>query len=441
MSTRNGFYDPITVELRTGRPDSALALVEVAQVDNKYGEKDRLLYFMDAGLLNHYAGHWQASNQRLELAELAAEELFTKSVSKAALSMLLNDNALEYAGEDYEILYTNLISALNYLAEDNSEDAFVEIRRANLKLEALEQKYLDVARELERRSPDDTDRVSIDYKIDKVRFHNDAFGRYLSMHMYASAGKMDDAEIDYSLFLDAFKAQPHIYGFEPPRVQYQADEGAILSVVALAGLAPTKETLSLRLRTDKDLDLVQVMYDSPGQENVEYGHFFLPIGEDYYFKFAIPQLAEQLSAISHVELYVDGEPRGRLELLEDVGQVSRETFAARKSVIYLRTAARAIAKGLTAHKAKKKADTGGLGGWLKKAAIDVASDLTENPDLRCCRYLPGRILVADIELPPGPHDVLIKYIATDGQLLHEVRFDQYQVLSSGLNLIQSNCQK
>jgi hypothetical protein len=211
--------------------------------------------------------------------------------------------------------------------------------------------------------------------------------------------------------------------------------------VALAGLAPAKGSLSLRLRTDKDLDFVQVMYDSPGKKGVEYGHFFAPIGEDYYFKFAIPQLVEQLSMITDVELFVDGQSQGKLQLLEDVGRVSRETFAARKSMIYLRTAARAIAKGLVAHKAKEKADTGGFGGWLKKAAIDVATDLTENPDLRCCRYLPGRIFVADIEVPPGPHDIIVKYYAADGQVIQEVRYDQFQVLSDGLNLIQSNCQK
>jgi len=439
MSTRTGFYDPIAAELRTGSADSAVVMIETARAENKYGEKDRLLYFMDAGLLNHYAGHWHYSNEKLHLAESAAEELFTKSVSRAAASALLNDNVLEYSGEDYEVLYANLISALNYMALDQFEDAFVEIRRANLKLETLEQKYLDAARELERGDPEDTARIHIDYDIDKVRFHNDAFGRYLSMHLYAAEGKADDAEIDYSLLVDAFRAQPHIYDFEPPRVKYEPDEGAILSIVALAGLAPVKEALSLRLRTDKDLDLVQILYDGPGQDDTEYGHFAAPIGEDYYFKFAIPQLVAQPSVIDHVEVHIDGELVGNLQLLEDVRKVAEETFAARKSMIYFRTAARALFKGLAAHKAKKNADTGGLGGWLKKAAIDIATDLSENPDLRCCHYLPGRIFVIDLELPPGLHDIVVRYVGADGHVLQDVYYEQFNVRSAGLNLIQSNC--
>ena len=436
VATRKGFYEPITAELRSGRPEAALQKLELAREDNQYAEKDRLLYFIDAGLLGHYAGDHEFSNAKLHLAEEAAEELFTKSVSRAVASFLLNDNVLEYAGEDYEVLYTNLIKALNYIALSDFQAGFVEIRRANLKLELLEQKYTDAATQLQRGSPDDTGRVKIDYNVDKVRFHNDAFARYLSMHMYAADGKMDDARIDYDFLVEAFRSQPHIYDFPLPEVKYQSPGGAILSVVALVGLPPVKEALNLRIRTDKDLDLVQVLYDDPEYEQAEYGHLPIKVSADYYFKFSIPKIVSRPSIVGSIRVLSEGRPLGQLQLLEDVGRVAEETFAARKSLIYLRTLARAISKGLAAHKLKKEADTGGLGGWLKKAAIDIGTDLIENADLRSSQYLPGRIHVGDFELEPGVHDILVEFYDTDGHLSGQSRHPDFVVSGRTFNLIE-----
>ncbi|HWR84169.1 MAG TPA: hypothetical protein VN285_12785 [Candidatus Deferrimicrobium sp.] len=436
MATRTGFYDPITAELRAGNSAAAAQLLEKAREDNQYAEKDRFLYFIDAGMLNHYADSHEVSTSKLHLAEAAAEELFTKSVSRAATSLLLNDNVLEYAGEDYEILYTNLIKALNYIAQNRFEDAFVEVRRVNLKLEQLEQKYADAASQLQRGSPEDTGRVELEYTLDKVRFHNDAFARYLSMHMYAAEGKMDDARIDYDFLRQAFQTQAHIYDFSMPNVKYRSDSGVILSVVALVGLAPVKEALNLRIRTDKQLGIVQVLYDDPQHEGAQYGHLPINVKEDYYFKFAIPTLQPRPSQVQEIRVLVNGEPVGSLQLLEGVGKVAQETFAAKKSLIYLRSVARAVAKGLAAHKLKEKVDTGGLGGWLKKAAIDVGTDLIENADLRCSQFLPGMIYVGDFELEPGTYDITLEFSGSDGSLVGSAINSSYQIREAGWNLVE-----
>jgi hypothetical protein len=123
--------------------------------------------------------------------------------------------------------------------------------------------------------------------------------------------------------------------------------------------------------------------------------------------------------------------------LEDVSLVAQETFEAKKSLIYIRTVLRAVAKGLAAHKAKKKADTGGLGGWLKKAAIDVGTDLIENADLRSSQLLPGRIYVGDFELKPGRYDLTVEFYTDGGQLIERKHFTEYRVLANGLNLIEA----
>ncbi|MCK4858200.1 MAG: hypothetical protein KAT58_09545 [candidate division Zixibacteria bacterium] len=354
VATRKGFYEPITSDLRAARYDSAAVKIEIAKEENKYAKKDRFLYYLDAGLAYHYAWQYDLSNERLTAAEQAAEELFTRSISRAATSILLNDNALEYAGEDYEILYTNLVMALNYLSLNDFEDAFVETRRANLRLDLLEQKYADAAQTFQREAHQDSNAVVIPYEVKKVRFNNCAFARYLSMHMYAAAGEFDDAEIDHRFLQEAYLTQPHVYPFDLPDVKYYADKNTILSVVALVGLSPVKEALNLRIRTDKQLNLVQVLYDGPDKGDAEYGHIFLPIKQDYYFKFAIPVIAARLSQVDRVQVRINGEVIGELQLLEDVGLVAQQIFEAKKSLIYIRSVARAVAKGLAAHQLKKK---------------------------------------------------------------------------------------
>lgn len=449
LKTNKKFYEPITAELQNGNYESAAMQIETARSEKKYQNKDRFIYFIDAGLAYHYAADFGRSNRKLTQAENAADELFTKSITRAAASMLLNDNVLEYSGEDYEILYTNLFMALNYIANNDFDDAFVETKRANEKLNLLEQKYRKVSdnyNQANDEDDDDTSAVRINYEAKKVRFNNDSFARYLSMRMYAAEGKIDDALIDYNLLKRAFIEQPYIYNFDMPDVMYYPEnkDNTILSVVGLAGLSPVKEALNLRLRTDKDLNLVQILYTDPELQDSEYGHLALPVSEDYYFKFSIPQIVSRPSFINSIEVYANSEYLGELQLLEDVGAVATETFEAKKSLIYLKTIARAIFKGLAAHKAKKKEDKkknekdgGVLGNWLKKALIDVATDISENADLRCSRLLPGKIYVGDFEVAPGTYNLRIDFLDDYGITVSTTEIIDYKVLKTGLNLIEA----
>jgi hypothetical protein len=439
VATRNKFYKPITADIKSQNYDAAYRKIEEAREKNKFSGKDRLLYYLDSGFAAHYAALFDTSNIKLTLAEDAADDLFTKSISRAATSVLLNDNVLEYSGEDYEVLYTNLMKTLNYLSLGMFDDAFVEVRRANLKLEVLDRKYGEAAEKLQSGVEDDTAAVQINYDLKKVRFNNDAFARYLSMHMYAADGKMDDARIDYDYLVRAFEEQPFIYNFPMPDVKYLPDSSGntIVNVVALSGLSPVKEAVNLRIRTDKDLGLVQVLYTDGEKKDSEYGHLPIPVKGDYYFKFALPKVASRESIVYGIRFLVDSKVVGDLQLMEDVSMVAEETFQAKKSMIYFRTIARAVFKGLATHKAKQKVDTGGFEGWLKKAAIDVGVDITENADLRCSQLLPGRIYVGDFELAPGVYDLKVEFIGSEGGVIYSQDFPGYEVKPRGINLVET----
>ncbi len=437
--TIKAFYEPITAELQQHNYAGAVARIEAARADNKYSGKDRFLYFLDAGLAYHYAATWDSSTIRLHDAERTAEELFKASFSRGALSFLLNDNVLEYSGEDYEVLYTNLFNTMNYLAKDDFDGAFVEVRRANLKLQELEDKYADVAKRWTEASREDTSHAAIDYDVADVRFNNDAFARYLSMHMYAAEGLPDDAELDYRLLVDAFASQPNIYPFPVPDVQWRPAERdhGLLSVVGLVGLSPVKEPLNLRIRTDKQLDLVTVIYDDGTQEGSVFANIPAEISEDYYFKLAIPQIVDRPSIVRRIEVTVDSMVVGELQMIEHVGAVARETYEARKSLILFKTVARAIVKGLAAHEAKAQVKDDGVAGWLGKLAIDVVTDLTENADVRCSRLLPGYIYVGDFSLPVGRYDIRVAFYDGYDQLIATTDYTNYEVRRADFNLIQA----
>ena len=67
-----------------------------------YGKKNQVLYYLDLGAVQHDAGQYKESDESLDKAERRMEELYTKSVSKAAGTLVLNDNTTEYAGERFE---------------------------------------------------------------------------------------------------------------------------------------------------------------------------------------------------------------------------------------------------------------------------------------------------------------------------------------------------
>ncbi len=438
---KKSFTEPLEADLRAGNYPAAVAKIEAAKEDGKYGKKDRFLYFLDAGLAYHYASLFDSSNIRLSEAEQTADELYTKSVSKAILAnTLANDNVLEYGGEDYEVLYSNLIMAINYLKLGLFDDAFVEVRRANDKLDLLEQKYVDMTERMSQEAREDTSATYVEVQAPEVHFNNSAFARYLSMHLYAADGLWDDARIDYDHMQDAFTYQPNVYPFDPPPVAYDTDSDStgVLSVVGLVGLAPVKSPLNLRIRTDEQLHLLTIIYTDSTPDNSVFANYPLPksVG-DFYAKLSIPQLAPRASHIASVQIAADSNVIGELRLIEDVNTVARTTFQARQSLILWRTVLRTIGKTLTASAIKKKVDKGGLGGWLGKLATDIAYDISEQADLRGSIMLPGRIFVGDFEVPVGTYDLHADYLAADGTLIERRYLPMVTVRSGDFNLVRT----
>ena len=261
MRTSKGQYVGVAEKLKEQDYDACLEQIEDSK-DKFYKEKEKVLFYLDMGMLYHYDGDYVKSNEFLTEAEYAIEDLYTKSVGKAAASMLLNDNALDYFGEDYEDIYLNIFKALNYLHLNKSEDAFVEIRKVNNKLNLLEDKYKKIAKQY-----NESEDKKKEFKIGDNKFHNSALARYLSMLLYQAEGKYDDAMIDLAQIEEAFELQPIVYDFTQPELdKYLADtDKAQLYFLTFVGNSPEKKTNTLWIHTEKNKLIIATSQEVSGE--------------------------------------------------------------------------------------------------------------------------------------------------------------------------------
>lgn len=408
-------------------------LVSKTEKDKRklYKKKDKVLEYLDLGMLYHYQGEYEKSNQMLEQAELAMEDLFTKSVSKAALSLLLNDNVLDYAGEDYEDIYVNVFKALNYLHKNEFDAAFVEIRRINFKLDNLQDKYVKMAGGYNLSK----DRKA-EFTAGTNKFVSSALGRYLSLIIYQQEGKPDDAYIDYNKLQEAFDLQPEIYDFDPPPLTdplLKTDQ-PVLHVVALTGRAPRKENREFHIATSEDMLHVVTL-----DKSIQPFSFFWPgIDKNAYFKFVMPYMVYDPSEVASVTVTIDSL-RYDLHLIEDIGQVALQTFKVKEPILLLKNATRAVVKGFAAKALKKeiKKNNDDIGGDLLSLGTDIALFFSEKADLRAGRFFPSSVLVADIPLPPGKHNITLSYYSYDGTLLYQDVRTSFEINPHKLNLLES----
>lgn len=123
-----------SVPLETARAhfhagDYQLALDSLAD-KKRVRARDRLLFWMDRGLIEHVAGDWQSSVRSFHAAIDWVDRHDYISLSEEGSSLLVNDWARDYVGERSEQLWLHSYQIMNYLLLGQYESAAVEARRA-----------------------------------------------------------------------------------------------------------------------------------------------------------------------------------------------------------------------------------------------------------------------------------------------------------------------
>jgi hypothetical protein len=412
-------YRQIDGEVYLGKYDEGVSLIDKRQKDI-YKQRDAILFYLDKGLLTHYAQRFDESVPLLQDGERAIEAAYTKSITQEIGTYILNDNIREYEGEDYEDVYINVFNALNYYHQNNLEDALVEIRRMNNKLQFLAAKYGVLMTGMQKMALEQSADIPANEYGTTTKFNDSALARYLGILFYRGIGQYDDARIDRDHLKVAFANAPGVYSYPAPasideELNIPRDK-ARLNVLAFSGMAPIKEETVIRI----------------------------PLPNSRWMKIALPVLVDRPSLVSRIEAVINnGQERFELELLEDMGAVARETFKEKEGLIYMKSILRATIKGISSSVLDEASNQTEGGTSLLLAILSVGAQVmaeaTEQADLRVSRYFPGKAYVGGITLDPGVYSVTVNYYAGNGRLIAAYSQGQVEIRANVLNLTEAVC--
>ncbi|MFQ5455817.1 MAG: COG3014 family protein [Nitrospirota bacterium] len=397
-----------------------------------YGKRNAVLYYMDRGMTLHLAGRYRESNNAIFRAEEIIDRLYTKSISTEGSAMLTNDNMLPYEGEDFEKVMLNVIAALNYVYMGEWEDALVEARKVDHKLNLYNDRYTQ-----------------------KNIYKEDAFARYLSGILYESQGELNDAFISYRKAYETFRVYKRDYGTPIPSMIV----GDLLRITDALGLIeehreyeeefPDTSWDSYKEFKEKG-EIIFVSYNGKSPVKVDY-FINAPVpdgsGGTYLLNIALPKFVVKESEITESKIYLkrDDETK-KIEkdayLVEDISAIAVKNLEDRIARISAKAIARATAKYIAARKLRKKAakKNDPLITFITDISTNIYSIITEQADKRSWRTLPAEIYLGRIAVPPGKYEVEAVYISKKGNIVErkkltsislgkgEKRFLSYRIL-------------
>ena len=386
------------------------ALIEL-DADGK--GKAKLPYLFERGLIAHYGDRFDESNRTFELAEVTSADLYTKSISREAVSLLTSDNLRSYAGSQYERLLIHYYRAFNYVYLNMPDDALVECRKAS----KLLQFYADADENYE--------------------FVGAAFIAYLSGILYEWAGDWNDAFIAYRWAERAYKQYEEVLGIPFPqdvgeslvrlagrlgfREEFErytatygeppddAPESGELILLYETGFVPAKIEENIIFPILKTDPIVQEDTDRDEKEVREYGRTLIrrrnrrykEVEVEYLLRVAIPAYRSNRPRIAGIDADTAyGGASG--VLVEDIEVAAMKTFESELPTIMLRTVVRGVLKYLSFRRANQEGE--GLG-----RLVNLLNIVTESADTRSWQTLPNQIFLVRMRLPVGTHNIKLSF--------------------------------
>lgn len=407
--------------------DFKRAIAQVRKDPGLYGSQSKLLYHLDLGILFHYAGQYDSSLIELAKAIQLHDDLFTKSISNEALSLVTNDNMRPYRGKPHEIVLLHLFQAFNYLAKNQIDAALVEARQTQLYLQ-----------ELQRKAGNDT-----------KAYTDDGLFRAIAALCYEAAGQRDDALISLYHSIKAYQANkmtapPSLARYtaralaendrkndldvlrlpasEAPKalepVFYSDDAEVIL--VGHGGKAPMLEQHAfwgtwvrdgvLVVNWNGPNGVVSEALPAPGIPDREYQKAAkgkrTRSGTTFHIKFAMPALKQPKSSAGRFSLNVDGQGSAVSETYGDLDDLLRQYLDESRMTILTRTVIRVVLRTMAAETTKSNLRTDNpLLNLALNVGTDVLADQLEQADTRTWFLLPQRVEIARMALKPGEYRI------------------------------------
>jgi len=386
------------------RGDLAQADTLLTRSQAAYSDKDILLYYLDRGMVSHLRGKYEESNQFFERALERIDELYAKSISREAMTYMINDLAHPYRGEDFEQVMIHYYMALNYLMLTDLDGALVEARRVNLKLGELNEKYET-----------------------KNRYKSDAFVLYLMGMIYEAEGDINDAFIAYRNAYETYQSDYQTFYALPAPTQLKKD------------LLRTSKALGFQTEYDTYASAFPNLTYIPQERYAENGEIILiwdngmvPYkGQDVVNLRIEDKIDDQITVA--FPYYIKRPPRtqsARLsvggksvytEKVQDVADIAVKNLEDRRLRITAKAVTRATLKyGIQKQIEKEYGETAGC-------LFNIFSVATEAADTRSWLTLPDNIQVARLLVPPGTYTVTLDIMGSSGFTIEQFQYTGVRV--------------
>ncbi len=395
------------------------ALQTLQEMDKRAGSKSQFIYFANNGLLLSILGEYEKSNEYLERAFLFGEDYHVNYINEAA-SYFSNPMVVMYRGEDHEHLMVLYFKALNFLKLNKPEEALVECRRLNIRLNQLSDKY-DSEKKY-RRDAFVHNLMGIIYQ--SVKDYNNAFIAYRNaLEIYESDYRaLFGVDVPLQLkrdllntaswtgFSDEFEFYRNRFGmpdYEPEKPE------AELVFFWHNGLAPVKSEWSVNFvidhRTENAVVFTSHELGLSFPFEVKENDKNKDLRSLEVLRVAFPKYVERPRYFQSAFIEYDSA-RYPLELTEDVNKIAFHSLEQRMVLEFSKGLLRAAVKKATEHSIREEDETLG-------ALIGVVNALTEKADTRNWQTLPHSIYYTRVPLREGENPVTFN-LSTGRQVIN-----------------------
>ena len=380
--------------MRAGRCPEAAEYIK--SHEKEYGTNRKLLFLLDAAMINMLCRNYEESNGYFRKADDLADNLWTKSITKEAGSFLLNDYTKPYAGEEFERVLINLFSAINYVRLGRHDDALVECRRLDANLTAINDKY-------ERKNV----------------YKEDAFARYLSGILYEADKNPDDAFIDYYKAYQTFRDYEKNYNTPVPRILLEDLFRTANTVDRFEEVRPVHKEFGdikwLKQGEAKKLGKVVFIHFN-GKSPIKRENNLLVPTKEGIITLAFPKyevLPPQCRSSRVIAKSGTLSREAGTELVEDINEIALKNLEDRKGRIIAKTIARAAVKKAAMHSMAKDKNT--------EILLSLVNVFIERADTRTWRTLPGEIYLSRMFLPAGEYRIYVNQCGRGRQQVESVQ--------------------
>ncbi len=393
------------------------------------GGKNRLLFMMECGYMLHAGQEYETSNSVLLPAGKEAI-INTVSVSEQTSSLLTNNTALTYKGEDFEKVLIHMYLGINYLMLGDSENAGVEFKRVNEELEKakdengtalykqnLMAKYLTAAA-FEAIGEEHNDMDDIEYAYTELKQINQLRPGLDSVQTdLQRLSKRLGYDDDYRQWINAFG-----------RKDAGTENSGELVLIFQSGLSAVKKSrgklladVNMNTAVNASITTVRLTNGLTAAGIIA----SLGLAEN-----PIPYFEKRADNVSHVQIAVKGKT-AQTVMMEDISATAVQNFnddysrlCGKVAAAIVTKAAASIAAGLAAKAlaqslAKNSKNANGIGsliGTLVGSGTSVALFANMKPDLRCWHTLPAKLHLGRIFLPEGQYTAKLRFIGQNGNI-------------------------